>query len=354
MNYKQFIRNAKTDELKPVSLFFGEEDYLIDKALKEIKKIYIEESFEQLNYMILSGKKVSFDDIHNACETLPFMSEKKLVVVKNFPLFKTKNEIDRDSKQWSSKKTKDSFIKYIENLEDYVRLVFVEKVDGVRRNNALYKTLGKSGQVVEFNKLRGRDLDNWIEGKFTRHNIKINCSSIRYFIQNSSYFTEKYGKTLYDLENEINKISNYLSKGDEVKVKDIDALMPKPLEVNVFNLLDNISRKNGDQAIRLFNEMYMAGEPALFILHMVVRQLRNMLYIKSLRKLGYNDKDTMRKANIKRFEYGKVLNQSKNFTELQLERALNYSLEADKSIKTSPIDDRLALEILITKLCYEI
>lgn len=354
MNYKEFEKKAKKDELKPVSLFLGEEDYLIDKTLKNIKKLYIDESFEPLNYMVLSGKDVDFDKILSTCETLPFMSEKKLVIVKDFPLFRSKSEIDRESKQWSSPKSKKLLMDYLEELDGYLCLIFVEKVDTIRKNNALYKTIGQVGQVVEFKKLKGRDLDNWIENKFKENNIKISSANINYFTQQSSYFTSKMEKTLYDLENEIIKISNYLSSGDEVKREDINKLMPKPLEMNIFNLLDSISRKDGDNAIRLFNEMYMSNEPALFILHMIVRQLRNMLYIKSLKTAGYNDRDTQSKVKMSPYEYKKVSGQSRNFATLQLERALLHCLETDKSIKTSPIDDRLALEILITNLCSNI
>lgn len=354
MNYKQFMKKAKDDELKPVSLFLGQEDYLIDKTLKNIKGLYIDENFEPLNYMVLSGKDVDFDKILNTCETLPFMSEKKMVIVKDFPLFRSKNEIDRESKQWTSPKSKKLLMDYLEKVEDYLCLIFVEKVDKVRKNNALYKTINQLGQVVEFNKLRGRDLDNWIENKFKEYNIKISSANINYFTQQSSYFTSNLEKTLYDLENEIIKIANYLSSGDEVKREDINRLMPKPLEMNVFNLLDSISRKDGDNAIRLFNEMYMSNEPALFILHMIVRQLRNMLHIKSLKTIGYNDRDTQSKVKLSPYEYKKVSGQSRNFTMPQLERALLHCLETDKSIKTSSIDDRLVLEILITNLCSNI
>ncbi|GFN34724.1 DNA polymerase III subunit delta [Tepidimicrobium xylanilyticum] len=354
MNYKEFIDKAKKHELKSVYLFYGEEEYLIDYTVLTLKNIYIDSSLEALNYVILDGKSLKFDSILNACETLPFMSEKKIVVIKDFPLFSNKREKEEISEEFKLPPSKNPLIKYFGELPDYLCLIFVEKDESINKSNALYKSIINSGELVEFAKLKGNDLNDWVEKSFKKYNKKISKSSINYFVQQSSYLDSNYNRTLYDLENEIIKISNYLSNGEEVTNDIIDLLMSKPLEMNVFNLLNSISQKNGEKAIRLFNEMYRSNEPVLFILHMIVRQLRNMLNYKVLRLKGYSEGDVFSKMNLKQYEYRKVANQSSNFTIPQLERAMFYCLEADKIIKSSSIDDRLALEILITNLCFKI
>ena len=131
--------------------------------------------------------------------------------------------------------------------------------------------------------------------------------------------------------------------------------MTKPLEMNVFNLLNSMKSKDGERAMILFNEMYMSNQPVLFILHMIVRQLRNMLNYKVLKAKGYTEGDVYEKMKLSRYEYQKISNQSNNFTISQLEKALFYCLETDKKIKLGLLeDDRLALEILITNLCFKI
>lgn len=354
MNYKEFIKTLKSNDLKPVYLFHGEEYYLIDDLIKRVKKAYIDDRFETLNYTVLEGKDTSFDKLINACETLPFMSEKKIVIIKDFPLFKNKNEIGEELDGFTGTQDKKRLTKYIEDLGNYICLIFVEKVDSIRKNNFLYKAIKKAGDVVELKKLRGMDLDNWVQDRFKEHNRKISKSNLNYFIEHTSYLNSKQEKNLYDLENEILKIANYISDGEEITKEKMDFLMIKPLEMNVFNLLNSISQKDGEKAIRLFNEMYISNEPVLFILHMIVRQLRNMLHIKALKMKGYMEGEINSKVGLSPYEYRKVLNQSNNFSIPQLERALFHCLEADKSIKTSSVDGRLALEILITNLCFNI
>ncbi|HAE91727.1 MAG TPA: DNA polymerase III subunit delta, partial [Tissierella sp.] len=83
MNYSEFMKSINKESLLSVYLFVGAEEYLMNEAIESLKERYIDESLEALNYMIIDGKEMKFDNILNACETLPFMSSKKLVVIKD-------------------------------------------------------------------------------------------------------------------------------------------------------------------------------------------------------------------------------------------------------------------------------
>ncbi len=130
--------------------------------------------------------------------------------------------------------------------------------------------------------------------------------------------------------------------------------MTRPLEMNIFNLLNAISQKDGEMALRLFNEMYISNEPILIILHMIIRQLRNMLKYKLLMEKGYTWGDSLKKMGLSEYEYKKISNQSKNFAIGQLELALEYALDADRAIKTTATEDKLIMEILIANLCFKL
>jgi DNA polymerase-3 subunit delta len=344
LNYKEFTKSLGHKDLKPVYLFFGEEDYLLDYTLNKAKDTFIDKALETLNYIELDGEDLEFSTIMNACETLPFMAEKKIVIIKDLPLFNLKGKEEKG----------DPLIDYIENLGDYLLLIFVEKNNDVKKSNALYKKIKKFGEIVEFTKLKGRDLEMWVENSFKKHNKNISKADINYFINYSSYLNKNLDKNLYDLENEVSKISNYLDGNLNVNRDEIELLMTKPLEMNVFNLLNSISQKDGEMGLKLFNEMYLSNEPILIILHMIIRQLRNMLKYKILMEKGYTWGDSLKKMALSEYEYKKISNQSKNFTIKELERALEYALDADRSIKTSTAEDKLIMEILIANLCFKL
>ncbi|NLX61300.1 MAG: DNA polymerase III subunit delta [Tissierellia bacterium] len=349
MNYKDFIQNMKEGKLKTVYLFYGEEEYMMDYTLKILKETYITESLETLNYIAMEGEDINFEKILNACETLPFMSEKKLIIIKELPILTGKRNL-QTTESIDGKTLAD----YLLNLGNYVVLIFTVKDKDVKKSSPVYKSIRKVGDVVEFNRLRGKDLNTWVENSFTSRKRRISKTNVNYFIKQSFYFDSNSEKTLYDLENEIIKICNYVSINGEVTKDIIDNVMAKTLEMNVFNLLNEISNKKGANAIRIFNEMYMSDKPVLFILHMIVRQLRNMLQYKVIKKKGYSEKEIFDKMKLSKFEFNKVAEQSGNFTIIQLEEAMKYCLKADESIKLSFIDERLAMEILISNLCFKI
>lgn len=343
MNYSEFKIEMKNDKLKPVYLFTGEEVYLMNKAIDKLKDKYIDPSFEALNYVIIDGKDMGFDNVLNACETLPFMSEKKLVVVKDIVQLMDKDE-SIDKKLGS----------YVEELDGYLSLILVDKSNEIKKTTKLYKTIKKLGGVVEYPKLKGNDLNKWTESILKKYKKKLSTANLSYFIQKSTYSEYGSEKTLYDLENELLKLINYTLE-DEISRDNIDLVLIKTLDTNIFNLLSSINRKDSDSALKIFNEMHISNEPIPRIIFMIVRQLRLMLGYKLYREKGYTEGKIQEKLGVRSsFEFGRIARESSSFTELQLKKSLEYILEIDVKQKTSSYDEKLALEILIIKLAHSL
>ncbi len=347
LNYIDFNKEINSGVLKNIYLLTGKEEYLIDEGLKRLKEKHINPSLEALNYTILEGGSIDFEDILNASETLPFMSEKRIVIVRDSIIFSGNGNNDNRIKAMRKE-----LLEYLDNINESTVLILIEKKESIRKNNAIYKKIDSLSGIVDMEKLKGFQLENWIQVQFKNRGKTINKSEINYFIQQTSYLDKNKEKTLYDLKNEIDKIINYMEELNTVEKTHIDGLILKPLDINVFNLLGFISKKNGKESIRVFNEMYLGGEATLFILHMIARQFRNMLNIKILKRQGYSDGLIIEKSKISQFEYSKLNRELNNFSEEQLDKFLLYSQETDKNIKTGKYQDKLALEILLTKLCY--
>ena len=81
---KDDIKNRKFEK---VYLLFGEENYLKKNIINELKKALIPETAEIMNLDIFNEKKLESKKISDACETLPFMNDFRLVIVKDSELF---------------------------------------------------------------------------------------------------------------------------------------------------------------------------------------------------------------------------------------------------------------------------
>ncbi len=343
MNHKEFFQKIKTNKLKSVYLLTGFEEYLMVEAVEKTRDKYIDDNFDTLNYVNISGKDRGFEDILNACETLPFMAEKKLVVVKDIVEMLESAHDDIDDKLSS----------YVSEVDDYAILILIDKSNKIKKSTKLYKAVKKINGIVDFNKLRGRDLNLWIENKLRENEKKISRANLSYFVQKSTY--SEYGsmKSLYDLENELLKLGNYTSK-EAVSKDDIDLVLTKTMDTNIFNLLSSITNKDSDGALKIFNEMYISNEPIQRIFFMITRQLRLLLGYKLYRQKGYTEQEIGDKLQIKAYERSKISNQARDYTIDQLEKSLDYVLGIDIKQKTSSYDEKLGLEILIVNLVHSI
>lgn len=339
---KEFISLLKKDDIDSAYLFIGVEDYLKDECIDLIKKKYIDSSLETLNFVVLDGKISTADDLINSCETLPFMSPKKIVVLKDISQF-----FDREEN--NSKEMYD----YLGNLGNHLCLILVDENNELKKTSKVYKYYKKTNKVVEFDKLKGKDLSLWVEKTVKGNNLRISYSNINYLIQNSSYFSKNITTTLYDLENELRKIISYV-KDDEITKEDIDIVMVKTLDNNIFDLLSSINKGDVDNALSIFNDIYLSNEPIPKILFMISRQVRLMLSYNIYREKGYTEGEIMDKLQIKSYEYSKISAQAKMYSTNELEKYLNLLLSIDKKFKTSASDQRIDMEVLIIRLSKKI
>lgn len=339
MSYEGFIKNIKNRELKKVYLCYGTEGYLRDWILKELKKNLIDEAFETLNFVYYDGKEIDFDTIVNACETLPFMSDIKIVVVEDSPLVTSGKAGNQDEESMLNK--------YLPTLSESTCLVFIVNEEKVDKRKKIIKTIMKTGELIQINKINDRDLIKWVEKTFRKNKKMISKGDINYFVQTIGYSEYNNEKTLYDLENEIMKLSNYIGDRESISKDDIDRNITKSLENNIFKLLDSIGKKNPSIALKVLNEMIIGNEPIQKIIFMIIRQIRLLYMSKILTEKGYNQGDIAKKMGVHSYSAQKVIQQSRSFTSEELERALKKCLKVDESIKKGLIDNKLAVETLI-------
>jgi len=339
MNYNDFLSLINDHSLKSTYLFMGEEKFIVDKVLKAIKEKYIEESFETFNYSVLDGKIISITDLINTCETLPFMSPKKIVIVNDTNSFIEK--IDDKGKL--------TLIDYLNDLGSYICLIFNDNYNELKRTSFFYKYYSKNKIVVEFEKFKGRELQNWVDKYIKNNNLSITSSDINYLIQNSSYVNKATGATLYDLEHELNKLKNFSNRG-EINKSTIDYVMIKSLDNNIFDLLQAINNGDTQSSIFKFNDIYQSGEAIPKILFMIIRQVRLMLGYNIFREKGYTDGDIIEKLKIKPYEYSKISAQAKSYKSADLERYLSKLLETDIKLKSISTDEKTLIEILLVNL----
>ncbi|WP_432664571.1 DNA polymerase III subunit delta [Wukongibacter baidiensis] len=344
MSYKSLLKDIKENNVSSVYLFFGKEKYLINKGMDLVKDRYFSSANdESFNYNFYDGIKDDIDVVLNSCETLPFMGEKRIVIVKSKEAFS-------GNKSVMSKDDEEKLIKYISNIPETTCLIFIAG-DKIDKRKKLVKEIKSNGKILEFDKLDRTSFVKWIQKILKSNHKGVSNTALEGLIDSLRYLERDSSSTLYDVENEIKKLCNYIADKEMIELSDIEKIMTKPLENNIFLLVDSVANKNSNLALKMFNQMLIGGEPEGRILHMIVRQFKILNKVKIMIDRGYTASAIAPKISLPQYIAKKYVKQSNGFSAKDILNILNLAAESERKIKTGKMPAKLAIEMLITGLC---
>ncbi|MGB9813239.1 MAG: DNA polymerase III subunit delta [Thermovenabulum sp.] len=315
---------------KNVFLLYGSEGLLIKEAVEKIKLKYLNKITVDLDFVKLDGEEVDFADIIDSCLVVPLLSEKRVIYVKdaNF-LSETKS---------SKKNEEEKLANFIEKeFPDYTCLILTaEKID---KRKKVYKAIEKVGYVKEFKISNYKEKIQWIKKRALLYNKNLDESAAAYIAYNTG--------DLYQTDNEIKKIVFALEEKKLIKKEDIEEIMSRNEEANIFELIDCIMENKKNIALLKLAELFKKGEKGILILYMISKHFMNLCWVKML---GDNEEEIREKLGLHPFVVKKLIEQARNFSIEKLKYALNLSQQLDYDIKKGRIDDKTGLELLISRL----
>lgn len=330
-----------------IYLFYGEETYLLETRVKKIKKEY-QQLILGINFIQVDDTNV--EELIADLETPAFGFDKKLIIAKNTGIFKKEKKTTKsDSKKKKVDDTKlplnEKIAKYIqENLEELkntVDLVFVEQeVD----KNALYQTIEKVGEVKEFALLKLPDLIANIKKIAVAYKVNIDDVTAKYLV-------ECCGTSMQDLINELRKLIEYKGENSNITKQDIDLLCTKQIQAVIFDLTDNLGKKEISKALEVYNGLISNKEPIQKILITLYNHFKKLYIIKIAEK--YNE-DVATAMNLKPnqlFLVSKYKTQARYFETQELREVLEALIDLDANYKIGLISLEIGLEAILCRYC---
>ncbi len=314
--------------ISPIYLFYGEEEYLKKIYEKKIKNLVVSPGMEMMNLNIIEGKDLEINFLMDTCETLPFMAEKRLIIIKNSQLFKAGRKDDTEK-----------ICTYLSKLPESSCILFIE--EEIDKRGKLYKTVQKQGSVTEFIPLKENELVTWVKRELKNSGKEIESKDVIHMLRTV-------GTDMELIFGEIEKLVSYTDKNIIIST-DIDSICTKSLETKIFDMLDAIGEKRTNTALDIYNNLLMIKESPIKILTMIVRQFRLLFQTKSLVENGMGTDFIAQRLGQRTFVITGLVKQAKNFSKNTLREALEDCLETDLSVKTGKIQPEMALELLIIK-----
>lgn len=332
MNHTQFFQAIQKGQIPPVCLLEGPEEYIKQSALERLEKALLPPGLEALNETILENPEA--DAVIAAAETLPFMAERRLVVVKESGLLsgKMKDEAEHSGR----------LCDYLAQLPPTACLVFYVrgKADGRKK---LYTALKKQGAIVAFDTLGESELNRWIiqtvkgEGK-------------RITPENASLLAFTVGRDTALLKSEIEKLAAHAGATEEVTAADIGQVAVKSVECTVFEMVDALVAGQEAQAFTLLENMLRTGAERIGVLAMILRQYRMLFHLKAMAEERIPANQAASALGIPPFAVSRSQRQAQGYTLEELRRAVALCIETDFKLKSGKLSQEGAVEQVMLTL----
>ena len=330
---KLAIREKCPDRLY---IFYGEETFLLNHYLQQLRKLLIDELTESFNFHKLTNETFDLQSFADAVENLPMMAEATMVWVDEMDIFKL-NESDRTRMG-----------EILSDIPEYCTVVFTHETTPWKpdkRLKKLWDAVDKHATIVEFPKQEQRDLIAWVTRHFTARSKRISPDLCAYLIDIT-------GGTMTALSGEIAKICAY-SGADEIKRSDIDAVTEPVLDAVVFQMTDMLGRKEyGPALVKLRQLLQMQQEP-LAILGAIGGHFRKLSAARTLLDHGRPASELMKLCGMSDYAARKNMSAAAKFSGIFYEKAALLVLETDYAMKTSRDEPQRLLEVLLTQLAQE-
>lgn len=308
---------------------YGSDEFAIARRLAELQARFDKDG---MNTARLEARSVSDEELNNAINAMPFLSEKRLVF------------LSAPSARTSAPAARQKFLDYLLAAPPSTLVVMHEAVeprDAAR--HWLVKRAEKGDlQAEAFFMPRLKDMPSWIIAEARRQKGQIEPPA-------ASRLAEMVGEDTRAAAQEITKLLIYADFARPVTLADVETVSVVSAQGDVFALVDALGSGDGKRAQKVLHQL-LEDEDAMALWGMVIRQFRLLLQAREIIEERGGSLQVQQALGLHEFVAGKVTEQARRFSLSALEAVYHKLLEMDEGAKTSQVPLDLALDTLIVEL----
>jgi DNA polymerase-3 subunit delta len=329
LNYPDLKEHLGSGEPAPVYVVTGSQDLLREHASRDIQEAALDESDRAFNLDKYDGEAVSSDQVAESCNLFPMMAGRRLVVVKR-------------AGKLLQESSSGPILDYVDSPSPQTTLVLeLEKPPDARRK--AWKRLEKAAVVVQCEPLKEREIESWLREQAKNRKLTLGREEIRYLV-------EEFGTDLRRHLNELEKITLFAPE-KKLDVETLAGLLGKGKAQSIFKFTEAVADRKAAVALKQLGRLLEEGESPLPILALLDRTVGQLLVAKELRGMRRRPGDAAGILGVPPWVVERLLRQSDDFDESELEKALDAVARIDRALKTSGVPSRLLLESLVISLC---
>ena len=332
MNVADFIAGIDSDTVSaPVYLFCpGKppraraatyEPFLVERALELFVNKAVDPASKEFAYAAYYADETSVESIVMEAQTLPFLAERRVVVVRN-------------AERYLSESNAGSLLRYLADPNTATVLLMV--TDRVDKRTKFFKACGKAGEIVESPELSEAEARNWARDEVESRDRAIARDALEELVRRA-------GNHLSDVANAITILINFL--GDDAKEITVETVVSASADVaeeEVWALTDAIAASQPGLALASLRRLTDLGKHPDELLGTINWLLKN----------AYAVAAADGSPPISRFVAQKVTPLATKLGARKLRDAFALCTDTQFMMRNTGTDAVLALELLVVKLAY--
>ena len=318
--------------MSSIYLYLGEEKFRINNKIEALVK---DANVDEYNTTSYDMDELSiFNAIQDAL-TLPFMSNKKVVIIKNPRFLSSEKNLNEDEAR--------AFLNFLNRPMDTT--VFIINAHNIKldERKEIVKKLKKVAEISENKELTEIELIGWLKRQCAINNVEIKDDAIKHFYHIA-------GKNLTNAKNEVDKLICYVGNNGVITVDIINRVVVKEIQNDVFALSNAIIEQNKPKIINLYRDLIKLGNDVNYLFSLVSKTMRELLVVNIMLKEGYKQADVATSMNVSN---GRAYYLVKNARSVDLEKTESYIIklgELDYKIKSGLLDSKTGFEFFLFEL----
>lgn len=325
MELQTALQQIKKGNLSPIYLLKGENYYLQSQFLDMLRQQIQCDDMGEIRFDLTEQ---TIEQVVDEAETISFFTDDKLLIVDH-----SQNMFQQDMER---------FMEYLNHPTTGTTIVFLG-IDSLDERKKMVKQLKKKIEIISVDELSERELRQYVQRTIQNEGYTIQPKALDHLLLLSDY-------RLTNVMSELKKIYLYAIDDHHITYSLVDELVSKSLEHSLFGMTDFVVNGQIDKALSFYHDLLLQGEDTIKMIYILGMQFRLLLQVKILMQRHYDQKQMASTLKVHPYRVKLAMQQANRMTMKQLGMIYDQFVEADYAVKTSRLDQKMIMELLLLHL----
>lgn len=311
-------------------VLYGEEHFLLEKARDRIIHEHIKEE-AYMNTVTYNAAQVDMNVILDDARTIPFFSDEKVIIVDHATFLSASDD---------TKMELDALIKYLEEPMDTTILIFIGEFAKLDARKKIVKLMQKKCKVLAFPRLDDSGKINYIRQELEERNLHVSKDALQ-------ELNRRLPLDIASIRHELEKLELL---GDDISLNDVQHLVTRPLEEDVFALVNAVVKKDVTASFHIWKDLQVQNKDAIYLIALLASQFHFLFQVKTLSNQGYTREQITSELKAHPYRVKLSLQTCASLELSYILDILNRLATLDQKLKSGQLDKKMGFEIFLIDL----